>query len=62
MAVRSHCGMHGQKKQGLPEDMEHTARYDKLSADQGDAKAQNRYGLCLSKGEGVAQDVEEAAR
>ena len=38
------------------------AHYLKLSADQGYAPAQFRYGLCLKEGEGVPRDLSEAAR
>jgi TPR repeat protein len=31
-------------------------------AESGDAAAQNRYGLCLKNGEGVARDMSRAAR
>jgi TPR repeat protein len=33
------------------------ANYYKLAADQGIAAAQNNYGNCLDKGEGVSKDL-----
>jgi TPR repeat protein len=37
------------------------AHYFKLAADQGNAAAQNNYGVCLKKVEGVSIDLKLAA-
>jgi TPR repeat protein len=50
-----------QDGQGIPIDLEGAAHYFKLSADQGNANGQWRYGECLRDGKGIPIDLEGAA-
>jgi TPR repeat protein len=45
-----------------PEEQGETARSLKFSADQGNADAQYRYGVCLREGIGISRDLQGAAR
>jgi TPR repeat protein len=42
---------------GVAKDLGLAAHFYKLSADQGNANAQLRYGFCLENGIGVAQNL-----
>ena len=46
----------------MPRDLVEAARLYRLSADQGDARAQGNLSNCYIKGEGVAVDYAEAMR
>jgi hypothetical protein len=47
---------------GVAQDYVEAARLYRLAAEQGDARAQLKFGFLLSHGQGVAQDPAEAAR
>ena len=48
--------------QGVPQDYKEAVRLYRLSAEQGDAKAQNNLALMYEDGLGVPQDYKEAVR
>ena len=48
--------------QGVPQDYKEAVRWYRLSAEQGDAKAQNNLAVMYEKGQGVPQDYKEAVR
>jgi TPR repeat protein len=47
---------------GVPQDYAQAARFYRLAADQGLARAQMSIGICYKAGRGVAQDDAEAVR
>jgi TPR repeat protein len=42
-------------------DLREATHFLKLSADQGNAEGQWRYGVCLQKGDGISKDLRGAA-
>ena len=48
--------------QGVPKDFQEAARWYRLAADQGHAKAQTLLGRMYAQGQGVAQNDQEAFR
>ncbi|MEG2728313.1 MAG: tetratricopeptide repeat protein, partial [Mucinivorans sp.] len=48
--------------QGVTQDYTEAAKWYRLAAEQGYAKAQYNLGLCYNKGHGVTQDYTEAVK